>query len=152
MKVFVFVEGRSDVVALEALWRSWIEDLRNAGHGIALVALDDKSRFLRKIGPRAAEKLLSNDQDLAMGLPDLYPNAPYASSRRYQHANAAALKQVQVHLVSQALEEQGASRRQVPSLIQRFASGVLKHDLEMLLLAARDRLRKYLARIIHEGA
>ena len=74
MKVWIFVEGRSDVRALEALWRGWRRKLREQGRGIQLIQLDNKPKFLRKIGSRAMEKLVNDPCDLVVGLPDLYPN------------------------------------------------------------------------------
>ena len=57
MKIWIFVEGQSDKLALEALWWPWRQELRQVGHAIKIVSLDNKSHFLRKIGARVAEKL-----------------------------------------------------------------------------------------------
>ena len=63
MKVWVFVEGISDRLALDAGWAGWKTLLRSSGWGIQIIPLDDKSRFFRKIGPRVAEKLVADVND-----------------------------------------------------------------------------------------
>lgn len=144
MKVWIYVEGESDKLALQTLWRNWCEQLRTAGHGIQIIPLADKSRFFRKIGPRAARQLCDNSDDVVVGLPDLYPNQPYAGTK-YAHANMKELEGVQRNKVSDALERVfNVNSSDVDSLLERFLPGALKHDLEMLLLAARRELRSYL--------
>lgn len=144
MKVWIYVEGESDRLGLRALWANWREQLRTAGHGIEIIPLTSKSQFFRKIGPRAAEKLCANNEDIVIGLPDLYPNQAYAGTR-CEHSNMTQLKLIQKREVSNALKGVfGVNRPQVRQLLQRFLPSALKHDLEMLLLAAQDQLRSYL--------
>lgn len=81
MKVWVFVEDESDRIALYTLWAKWLAALGQSGWGIHVIPLDDKSRYFRKIGHRAAEKLANSDRDLVLGLPDLYPNSEYANTK-----------------------------------------------------------------------
>lgn len=142
MKVWVFVEGESDRLALSALWDGWNGKLREAGWGIRVVPLDDKSRFFRKIGPRAAEKLVGDTHDLVVGLPDLYPNRPYEGTA-WEHSSLKALQDVQNRLVAEGLR--AVFRQQNPAdFMKRFFAGALKYDLEVLLLAAKSRLRSRL--------
>ena len=144
MKVWIYVEGEADKLALEALWSKWREELRRLGHGIKIIPLANKSKFFRKIGPRAARQLYDNNDDIVIGLPDLYPNQPYTGTR-YAHRNIAELKSVQKKEVSDALQNIFSfNSQQVRQLLQRFLPSALKHDLEMLLLAAKDQLRSYL--------
>lgn len=144
MKVWIYVEGGSDELALKALWESWRAKLRREGHGIKVIPLDNKSKFFRKIGHLAAEKLIANEEDIVIGLPDLYPNQPYAGTR-FEHSNMTQLKLIQKKEVSNALKEVfGVNRPQVRQLLERFLPSALKHDLEMLLLAAQDQLRSFL--------
>ncbi len=140
MKVWVYVEGPSDCSALEALWRVWRQKLQEAGWGIRLIPLDNKSQFFRKIGARAVEKLVADSRDLVVGLPDYYPNRPYAGTP-YQHVNVSDLLDLQQKLVSDFLVNKGLN---TTVLLQRFYPSALKHDLEMLLLAASDQLRVHL--------
>ena len=144
MNVWVFVEGESDRIALNTLWAKWREALGKAGWGIHVIPLDDKSRFFRKIGRRAAEKLVNDDHDLAVGLPDLYPNSEY-SNTQYKHADLPELRVVQTSLVKKALADVfGFSPSQCQSAIDRFHATALKHDAEMLLLAAQKELQMVL--------
>jgi len=144
VKVWVFVEGESDRLALEALWKAWKERLREQRHGIAIIPLGSKGAVLKRIGARAAEKIINNNVDLAVGLPDLYPNANFAGTP-FNHDNLADLRQIQTSSVRKALRDiYGKRDDDMPSLIERFRASALKHDLEVLLLAAREELRAYL--------
>ena len=102
MKVWIFVEGKSDVQALSSLWRDWKQKLGAKGWGLQFISLDDKSKYFRKIGYRATEKLVHDTRDLVVGLPDLYPNRDYANTT-YKHANLKELQAVQRRLVKQNL-------------------------------------------------
>ncbi|MDO8720980.1 MAG: DUF4276 family protein [Syntrophales bacterium] len=144
MKVWIFVEGESDRIALNTLWEKWRESLRKFGWGIQIIPLDGKSRYFRKIGPHAAEKLMHNENDLVVGLPDLYPNSEYKNSS-YKHNNLYELKMLQKQLVKDNLAKVfGASPVDIQAALARFYPTAFKHDLEMLLLAAREELRKVL--------
>jgi hypothetical protein len=144
MKVWVFVEGESDRIALNTLWASWRTGLGKKGWGIQIHPLDDKSRYFRKIGHRAAEKVVNNDHDLVVGLPDLYPNAEY-SHTEFKHADLPELKAVQTRLVQNALLTVFLlSPTNAQARLARFFPSALKHDLEALLLAAVDELRQTL--------
>ena len=142
MKVWIFVEGRSDVRALEALLSGWRRKLRERGRGIQLIPLDNKPKFLRKIGSRAMEKLINDPGDLVVGLPDLYPNRGIADN--YKHGNLEELQVLQTRLVRRELERTGMSRSDVESHIARFQANAMKHDMEVLLLAATGQLQSRL--------
>ena len=102
MKVWIFVEGKSDVQALPALWSGWKQNLRENGWGIQLIPLESKSKYFQKIGSRTTEKLANDARDLVVGLPDLYPNRDYADTE-YKHSNLQELQGVQTRLVKQAI-------------------------------------------------
>jgi hypothetical protein len=139
MKIWVFVEGESDRLALAALWSAWSEALHQSGWGIRVVPLQDKSRYFRKIGPHAAQKLAEGPRDLVVGLPDLYPNRPYEGTE-FEHRDLVGLQNVQKQLVSKGLHQVYGEMDSVKTM-QRFFPSALKHDLEMLLLASADPLR-----------
>lgn len=143
MKVWIFVEGKSDVQALSALWSGWKQKLSKEGWGIQLIPLESKSKYFRKIGSRATEKLANDARDLVVGLPDLYPNRDYADTE-YKHNNLQELQGVQTRLVKQHLQQQMGRRANVDSHIVRFYASALKHDLEVLLLAATSQLQSRL--------
>ena len=142
MKVWIFVEGKSDVHALSSLWRDWKQKLGAKGWGLQFISLDDKSKYFRKIGHRATEKLVHDTRDLVVGLPDLYPNRDYANTA-YKHANLKELQAVQRRLVKQNLQQKFRPT-DVDSYIARFYPSALKHDLEVLLLAATSQLQSRL--------
>ena len=143
MKVYVYVEGPSDRIALEALWYDWRQKLRGNSSAIHVIDLDNKSKYFRKIGSRASEKLMANQNDLVVGLLDFYPNNSYRGTD-YAHDNFTELISLQNRLVNQCLSAKGANPNEVARLMSRFHASALKHDLEMLLLAACDQLREHL--------
>jgi len=144
MKVWVYVEGHSDRLALEALWAPWKARLRQRGWGLEIIPLDHKSGFLKRIGARAAHKLASDACDLVVGLPDLYPNAEYRNTA-WAHNTHDDLRKVQEGLVKRALRDRfGLGAADADERLGRFCGTCLKHDLEMLLLAAPDALRAVL--------
>ncbi len=143
MKVWVFVEGKSDVQALSTLWSGWKQQLRKEGWGIKPIPLENKPKYFRKIGSRATEKLAHDPRDLVVGLPDLYPNRKYANTE-YKHENLEELRDVQTRLVKQNLQKQGGRRADVDSHIARFYASALKHDMEVLLLASTSQLQSRL--------
>lgn len=142
MKVWIFVEGRSDVSALDALCDGWKQKLVKDGWGIQSIPLDNKHKFLSKIGPRAIEKLKNDPCDLVVGLPDLYPNR--GISDNYKHRNLEELQAVQNRLVRRELEKAGVSQKEAESHFARFHATAMKHDMEVLLLAATGQLQSRL--------
>ncbi len=142
MKVWIYVEGPSEVKALSALWSSWIQKLGKNGWGIRIMPLVNKSEYFKDIGPKVTEKLVHDPSDLVVGLPDLYPNRDYANTE-YRHKNLQELKGVQTRLVKQHLQKK-VRRADVDSHMARFYASALKHDLEVLLLAATSQLQSRL--------
>ena len=141
-KVWVFVEGKSDVRALSVLWTDWKQKLGKKGWRVQLVPLENKSKYFGSIGARATDKLVQNEYDLVVGLPDLYPNREYANTK-FKHSNLNELQKLQIQLVKKEVRlEAGKAATEV--CMYRFYASALKHDLEMLLLAAHDQLRKRL--------
>lgn len=134
MKVWVYVEGKSDKEALSVLWKEWKQKLGRKNWQIQCIPLKGKSRYFKSVGPRTAARLLQDKDDLVIGLPDLYPNREYAKTE-YRHQNLQELKDVQRQLVKQSLLQQD-NLAKIDSLMSRFYPSALKHDMEMLLLAA----------------
>ena len=139
MRVFVYVEGPSDVSGLGALWGPWQAKLGRAGHGFDILHLDNKSKFLRKIGHRAAAALLDYPDCAVVAMPDLYPTQGYENIP-YAHSDLDALRHVQRREVERALTD-NVGKKEARSTLARFHPTALKHDLEMLLLAAEPQLR-----------
>ncbi len=144
MKVWVYVEGQSDRLGLGALWAKWIHSLDSNQWGLKLIALSTKDKFLRKIGPYAAEKLSNDLHDLVVGLPDFYPNANYAQTPM-RHDTVEELQELQRRSVKKALQKtHGIRGNALQQAMNRFWPSALKHDMEMLLLAAKQQLRAVL--------
>ena len=135
MKVWVYVEGESDKLGLDALWGDWKSRLRTAGWGIQFIPLGGKPNYFKLIGHRVAEKLIASDTDLVVGLPDLYPNASFVGTPN-EHKDFEGLRRLQERLVGHAFNIWEAD-----ALTDRFFASALKHDLEMLLLAADQQLK-----------
>jgi hypothetical protein len=142
VKVWVYVEGESDRLALLALWTSWQRELKIAGWGIRIMPLDNKAKLLRKIGTLAAEKLVGDNCDLVVALPDLYPVLSDGDAA-FRHSNMTELVAVLRNEVEGALKER-FQRGETQLLMQRYYPAALKHDLEVLLLAGKDALRTHL--------
>lgn len=137
MKAWIYVEGSSDARGLSALFSKWRQELGKEGWGLQTIPLSSKSSFFRSIGPRAVEKLCQDENDLVVGLPDLYPNRDYANTV-YRHGNLEELQEVQRRLVRQGLSRWAG--RSGKTCMERFYASALKHDLEVLLLAASHQL------------
>lgn len=141
MRIFVYVEGPSDVLALKELFSQYTQRLRAQGHGLEFIHLKNKANFLAKIGPRAARVLAANVADRVVALPDLYPNKGFAE--QYGHGDLRELCDLMARLVSAALgKDFGLQGRAVHEALTRFYPSALKHDLEMLLLVAWRLVRK----------
>jgi len=144
VKAWVFVEGLSDQLGLEAFWKPWRERLRTKGQGIKIIPLKNKANFLKKFGQHAAEKLAASGDDLVIGMPDLHPIVSYAATA-WAHSDAATLKNVQAKAVRAALTTtQGFHPKRADAAMARLYPSLFKYDFEMLLLAAEDALRKTL--------
>lgn len=145
MTVFVYVEGPSDVLALKELFRGYMQELRPRKHSLSFLSLKNKSNLLKKIGPRAAEKLVQNPNDRVVALPDLYPSRTYATTQ-YAHSDLGQLRERLRDLVKAALQA-APYRVRPPALdgaMARFYACALKHDLEMLLLSAWPSLQRHM--------
>jgi hypothetical protein len=151
VKVFVYVEGDADRLALEALLHDYRERLRAQGHGLQFIVLDDKAKLLRKIGHRAAEKLVEDAQDCVVALPDLYPPHLHVPEHRYR--TFAELRAVMRSLVKEALQSPpfGIGPAQAESMLLRFYPCALKQELETLLLAAWRQLGDHIGVTLDPG-
>ena len=77
-------------------------------------------------------------------MPDLYPNATYAHTE-FKHTDLLELKAVQTRLVQDALQAVFLlSPVNAQDKLARFFPSAMKHDLEVLLLAAVNELRQVL--------
>ena len=137
MKTIVYVEGPSDAEALRALLRPIIEDGRRDGIGIVFAHKGSKNRILGEVPRIAADHLKQNPKDWVFALPDLYPFSDKGSHRHGSFDEMATLLQSSFEACA---SEVGLSGR----ALRHFRVHCLKHDLEVLLLAATAELSKRL--------
>ena len=138
MNVWIFVEGKSDELGLMALFESWKKELKKRGWGIKIISLRNKPEYFKLIGSSVAEKLLQNETDIVVGLPDLYPCRQFEKTQ-YKHNNLTEIQSLQIRLVKKILENE-STINDMQSYMGRFYASTLKHELEMLLLAAHEQL------------
>lgn len=138
MRVHVYVEAEADRYALEALLQRYKEALRPRGHGVQFIAFDDKRHFLRKIGPRVARVLRDRREDRVAALPDLDDDDVDQLRDRMRRSVRDELQQG-YQLRGEALKAD----------LARFYPSVLRHEMEMLLLAAWRQLGTHLGATIN---
>lgn len=139
MKVLVYVEGPADRDALAALLRPIIESGRARGVGISFHPQHSKDAVLDGVPRRAADHLADRPEDLVIALPDLYPMARYTGTRN-AHSNFEELES----LLHSRFEARADKLNLAAEVRRRFQVHCLKHDLEALVLAAPDELRRRL--------
>jgi hypothetical protein len=137
--VLVYVEGPSDRYGLAALLRPLIASGREKGVGISFLPQHSKDALLVEVPRKAADHLADSPGDWVIVLPDLYPMSRYANTNN-PHASFADLER----LLRQRFEERAVRVALSGATRQRFRVHCLKRDLEALLLAAPDLLRKRL--------
>jgi hypothetical protein len=138
MKVLVYVEGPSDRVALEALLTPIISAGRSNRVGIRFIPLGGKAAVLRGAWSKAAADLAQDPGDWMFALPDLYPMV--GSGQEYHHSSPEDLRSVLTRRFVAEAERLGLGE----DTKRHFRVHCLKHDLESLVLAAPDALRKRL--------
>jgi hypothetical protein len=133
VRVNVYVEAKADRYALEALLQRYRDALRPRRHGVHIIAFDDKRQFLRKIGPCAARILRDCQEDRVAALPDLDDDDVGRLRDRMRRSVRDELQQ-RYQLQGDALKAD----------LARFYPSALKHEMEMLLLAAWQPLGRHL--------
>jgi Domain of unknown function (DUF4276) len=139
VRVFFYVEGPSDRDGLAALLRPIVYQGQKNGVGVRFLAIGDKAAVLRKVPRMAADHLVDHPLDRVIAAPDLYPMAPYAGTAD-AHSSFEDLERL--------LQQRFTARADKVGLVEaargNFRVHCLKHDLEALLLAAREQLRQRL--------
>jgi len=141
MNVIVYVEGASDKKAMEVLLDNLIEEKREQGIAIHFVEAppgDKKQVMLSKIPIKAANILLNNPDAIVIAMPDLYPK-----NKCFKHETVAEMSAGIKGNFTEALRAKGQRGREYLYL-DRFKVFCFKHDLEALILASLDALRRYL--------
>ncbi len=135
MKVLIYVEGPSDKAALGALFRELIELKRAEGIGIDFFEAprgNKKQKLLTEVPVRAVDILCAQPDSVVVALPDLYPQ-----NVGFPHQTYAELQKGMLQNFRDALSRKNI---QDDRLLERFHIFCLKHDLEVLVLAAKEQL------------
>ena len=136
MKVIIYVEGPSDVAALNTLLRSLIDEAAQVGIEIRFIGRGGKSRLVGAVALRALDIVRNAPQDHVFAVPDLYPR-----NVGVPHSTCDELRNALVHQFAQHCQR---LQLDPTPLLPRFHVHCLKHDLEVLLLAAEGALMAYL--------
>jgi hypothetical protein len=140
MKVIVYVEGASDKLGMEALLRPLLQEKRQAGVEIGFFETpngDRKFAVLTKVPIRAANILLNDPYAVVVALPDLYPR-----NKGFPHETVNELVEGVTENFRNALRKKGVGNP--AELESRFRVFCFKYDVEVLLLAAEEGLRRRL--------
>jgi len=139
MNVYIYVEGRSDKEAMEALLAPLLAQKSDAGIYIdflPVVSGDRKATLLTKIPLKAAEIVLGEPDAIVIAIPDLYPR-----NKGFDHSTFDEMQRGMMERFTNVLR-----KRRVDDLrlMQQFQVFCFKHDLEVLLLANEAALKEHL--------
>lgn len=137
MRIIVYVEGRSDKLALEALLRPLIE--RKSDEGISIQFFeapsgDKKESILFKVPLRAVNIILNDPSAIVIAMPDLYPKNKGFAHETVNELKYGVTTKFRSELISKCGDTAG-------HLENRFKVFCFKHDLEALVLASNDALK-----------
>lgn len=142
MRVIIYVEGRSDKNAMEALLVNLIDQKSEEGVSIEFFPIkgenndkggDAKKDLLLKAPIKAVNILCRTPNSIVILLPDLYPRNKGFTHETFQQLEAGIMKNF-----SQALQKKGI---QDERLKERFKVFCFKYEMEALILAAESALR-----------
>lgn len=140
MKVLIYVEGPSDRMGMEKLFRGLIDEGKQRGVGIRFFEEGGKASILKNVPSKAALHLRSNPGDWVVAVPDLHPMQVHGGSS-HPHASAGELRDLLERRFEQAAAKYGV---QEPAR-SHFRAFCFQHDVEALVLAIptvlRERLR-----------
>ncbi len=143
MKVMVYVEGPSDKLAMEALFRDLIGEKQKRGVAIRFLEApkgNKKKSVLLKVPVKAAITIRNNPEARVVALPDLYPKNTGFPHETFEELRKGVLSEFQ-----KALEKsKKKSSRSSDSLQERFKVFCFKYDLEALILASESPLKRRL--------
>jgi len=142
VKVVVYVEGASDREAMDALLKPLIEQKQKEGIGISFPAParsreTGKSYLLIKVPRKAAIILSEEPSTIVVTIPDLYPK-----NEAFPHETVEELEAGILRNFNAALHNIDNERK--IQLEARFKVFCFKHDLEALILASEEGLRRQL--------
>lgn len=144
MRVLIYVEGRSDILALNELLGPLLRQKREEGIAIDIHEVPDhenlahnKRALLTRIPLKAINMLRNNPSLTVAVVPDLFPQNT-AFAHRTAEELIAGIRQI----FSEGVQQKTGTAE--VSLLNRFHVFCFKHDLEALLLAAEEGMRSRL--------
>ena len=138
-EVIIYVEGPSDRAAMEALLDPLIQE-RPEGLAISFSIAppgDAKKYILLEVPRKAVNIILNKPHSIVVTMPDLYPR-----NKGFKHETFDELKAGILRNFNNALRRKGAADD--PRIRDRFRVFCFKYDLEALVLASQEALRKQL--------
>ncbi len=139
-EVIVYVEGPSDKNAMEALLDPLIQQKQKEGVVIKFFEAprgDKKESVLMKVPRRAVDIIRNRRDSVVVAMPDLYPR-----DKGFKHETFSELETGILRNFSDALRSRGVEND--ARLKDRFRVFCFKYDLEVLILASEEALRKRL--------
>jgi len=138
-KVIVYVEGPSDQAAMEALLAPLLQQKLQEGVVISFsrALRGDRKKYILIEVPRRAVGILNDPHSVVVAMPDLYPKNKGFPHETFDELKAGILKNLNDALHSRDIEDD-------IRLKDRFKVFCFKYDLEALILAAEEALKKRL--------
>lgn len=138
-KVIIYVEGISDKLAMESLFKDQISLKQQNGTDIRFFESpkgNRKANILLKVPVKAANILAVNPSDFVVALPDLYPiNCGFLHS---------SIEEIRAGMQDAFLKTLKRKKVKNPAEYQaHFKIFCFKHDMEVLLLASSEKLKQY---------
>ena len=138
-EVIIYVEGPSDQAAMQALLKPLLQKKSQEGLSISFSRAlrgDRKKYILLEVPRRAVGIIISKPHTIVVAMPDLYPR-----NKGFKHETFDELKTGILRNFSNALRKKGAAND--PRFRERLRVFCFKHDLEALVLASQEALRKH---------
>ncbi len=136
IEVFIYVEGASDKLAMEALLKDLIVQRQQSGVIIQFFEApsgDKKTSIMQKVPITATNILRNKPNAIVIAMPDLYPY-----NKAIPHETVGELQAVILDQFKQAIRSKGMDND--VRYLERFKVFCFKHDLEVLILAAKEAL------------
>jgi len=139
-EVIIYVEGRSDILAMETLLYPLLAEIQQKGIRIQFFEApggDRKKSLLAKVPIKAVDILRNKRNSIVITIPDLYPR-----NKGFVHETFDDMKNGIFELFDKSLKSKGL--QDDARLITRFHVFCFKYDLESLILASKKSLESYL--------
>lgn len=140
MRVIVYVEGPSDKLSMEALLAPIILKKKQKGILINFFSSppgDKKKTIITKVPIKAANIIFNDPEAIVVAMPDLYPKNAGLKHETFEELKSGILSNFEETFQRKAVQVDSRLKK-------RFQVFCFKHDLEALILAATDSLKKRL--------